>query len=57
MKHFILIFVVLLSACASSGQDLSKEKPKDDPYADSTLNNIKASQKAQIDQKIYKRGY
>ena len=57
MRLFILVFAVMLSACASSGQDFSKEKPKDDPYADSTLNSIKASQKVQIDRQIYKRGY
>lgn len=57
MRLFIIVFVVMLSACTSSGSDFSKEKSKDDPYADSTLNNIKASQKAQIDQKVYKRGY
>ncbi|HEM6889544.1 hypothetical protein [Providencia rettgeri] len=57
MRLFILVFAVMLSACASSGQELSKEKPKDDPYADSTLNSIKASQKVQTDRQIYKRGY
>lgn len=57
MRLFIIIFSIILSACTSSGQDLRNEKPKDDPYADSTLNSIKASQKVQIDQKVYKRGY
>ncbi len=57
MRPFILVFAVILSACTSSGQDISKEKPKDDPYAESTLNSIKASQKVQIDRQIYKRGY
>ncbi|MCW2255111.1 starvation-inducible outer membrane lipoprotein [Providencia alcalifaciens] len=57
MRLLIIVFTVMLSACASSGQDLSKEKSKDDPYADSTLSSIKASQKVQIDQKVFKRGY
>ncbi len=56
MRPFILVFAVMLSACASSGQELSKEKPKDDPYADSTLNSIKAGQKVQIDQQM-RKGY
>ncbi len=56
MRPFILVFAVMLSACASSGQELSKEKPKYDPYADSTLNSIKAGQKVQIDQQM-RKGY
>ena len=56
MRPFILVFAVMLSACASSGQDLSKGKPNDDPYADSTLNSIKAGQEVQVDQKMHE-GY
>lgn len=56
MRPFILFFAVMLSACASSGQDLSKGKPNDDPYADSTLNSIKTGQKVLIDQQM-RKGY
>ena len=56
MKWFVLVLSVLLSACSSTGQDLNKDMPKDDPYADSTLNSIKANQKIQIDQQM-RKGY
>ncbi|MBQ0528705.1 hypothetical protein ABN267_17845 [Providencia rettgeri] len=56
MRLFIIVFAVMLSACASSGHELSKEKPKDDPYADSTLNSIKAGQDIQIERQM-RRGY
>ncbi len=57
MRLLIIVFSVMLSACVSSEQDFSKERPKDDPYADSTLNSVKDSQRAIIDQKAYNRRY
>lgn len=56
MRLFIIVFAVMLSACASSGHELSKENPKDAPYVDSTLNSIKAGQNIQIERKM-RRGY
>lgn len=56
MRLFAFIFIVLLSSCASVSEHANKEKPKDDPYSDSTLNNIKANQGVYIEQQRHK-GY
>ncbi|ETO41468.1 hypothetical protein [Morganella sp. EGD-HP17] len=46
MKLLPLIFSVFLFGCASADNSQLKDKPKEDPYAESTLNTIKASQEA-----------
>lgn len=54
MRLFAFIFIVLLSGCTSVSEHSNKEKSKDDPYADSTLNNIKANQSVYIEQQRHK---
>lgn len=57
MRLLPLIFSVFLFGCVSADSDQLKGKPKEDPYAESTLSTIKSNQDIYVDQRKIKGKY
>lgn len=57
MKLLPLIFTAFLFGCASADNSQLRDRPKDDPYAESTMNTIKANQDVYVEQHRFKVKY